>query len=292
MQTRAANPVSSLDAHRHRSKDTHDYALGYSEREFRRLEMQSRIVGDLTEDVMRRAGIRKGMRVLDLGCGVGDVSLLAAWLVGPSGYVLGVDRSAEALATAERRVREAGQSGWVRFAAAELDEFVPDEPFDAIVGRLVLMYLPQPAQTLRRLAAYLRPGGILAFHEMSMPAMRSCPAGDLFSRCRRWLIDAIRCSGFETEMGDKLYATLTAAGLPAPEMIAAGRVEGGPASPVYDYVAETLKSLVPAIERAGIATAGEIDVDSLAERLRRETTANGACIVLPPYVGAWTRLRG
>src|SRR5690606_24666038 len=166
----------------------------------------------------------------------------------------------------------------------------PDEPFDAIVGRLVLMYLPEPAATLRRLAAHLRPGGIVAFHEMSMPPCRSQPAIDLFSRCRGWLINAIRCSGFETRMGDKLFATFTAAGLPAPRMIAANRVEAGPASPVYDYIAETLRSLMPAIERAGIATADEIDVDTLADRLRRETTASGGCILLPPLVGAWTRV--
>jgi len=66
-------------------------------------------------------------------------------------------------------------------------------------------------------------------------------------------------------------------------------VEGGPESPVYDYMADTVRSLLPAIERAGIATAAEIDVDTLAERLRREAVANGACIMLPPFIGAWTR---
>jgi Methyltransferase domain len=91
------------------------YALGYSESKLKRLELQANFFRDLTEDVLRRAGIASGMRVLDIGCGVGDVSLLAAELVGPSGAVLGVDRSAEAIEMAVRRAAAAGQH-WVRFA--------------------------------------------------------------------------------------------------------------------------------------------------------------------------------
>src|SRR5262249_2540853 len=67
------------------------YALGYSESEFHRLEFQGGLFRDFTEDVLLRAGLAPGMQVLDAGCGVGDVSLLAADLVGPSGTVLGID---------------------------------------------------------------------------------------------------------------------------------------------------------------------------------------------------------
>src|SRR4051812_47055852 len=144
------------------SADPRPYALGYSDGELRRLEMQGALIHDLTEDVLTRAAIEPGMRVLDIGCGVGDVSLLAGRLVGPSGTVLGVDRSAEAVVTATRRAA-AADMGWVRFARAELDAFTPNEAFDAVIGRLVLMYLPDPVATLRRLKNCLRPGGILAF---------------------------------------------------------------------------------------------------------------------------------
>src|SRR6516164_8884734 len=60
------------------------YALGYTEGEFKRLAQQGALYRDLTEDVLRRAGIAPGARVLDIGCGVGDVSMLAAELVGSS----------------------------------------------------------------------------------------------------------------------------------------------------------------------------------------------------------------
>jgi 2-polyprenyl-3-methyl-5-hydroxy-6-metoxy-1,4-benzoquinol methylase len=86
------------------------YALGYSEREFRRLRFQGEFFRDVTEDVFRRAGLGPGMRVLDIGCGVGDVSLLAAEMVGPSGEILGLDRSPEAIAVARSRAAPPGST--------------------------------------------------------------------------------------------------------------------------------------------------------------------------------------
>jgi SAM-dependent methyltransferase len=272
----------------HGVADARPYAMGYSDREFRRLELQGAFLRDLTEDVLRRAGIAPGMRVLDIGCGVGDVSLLAAALVGPSGEVLGLDRSAEAIGIATRRAAAAGQDR-VRFTAAELDAFATDETFDALIGRFILAFLRDPAVMLRRLCRHLRPGGIVAFQEAALSLARSVPDGPQFRRCIGWILDSFGRAGCDPDMGGRLFATFVAAGLPEPRMIAAARVEGGPHSLVYDYVAEALRSLVLMAERTGVATAAEIGVDTLAERLRQEAVAHRACITMPPLVGAWTR---
>src|SRR5512139_3415689 len=85
-----------------------DYALGYSDGELQRLIRQSALYAELTETLLRSAGIGEGMRVLDVGCGAGCVSLLVAGLVGPAGAVVGVDRSPEAIALARRRADGAG----------------------------------------------------------------------------------------------------------------------------------------------------------------------------------------
>ncbi|WP_192177862.1 methyltransferase domain-containing protein [Mesorhizobium amorphae] len=272
---------------RTKTLDTRQYTLGYSEGEFKRLQLQGDFVRDLTEDVLRRAGLKQGMHVLDLGCGVGDVSLLAGQLVGPSGSVLGIDRSQDAVEAAERRAVEAGQCYWVRFASADLASFVPERKFDAIIGRLVLMYLREPAETLRRLAGFLRPGGIVAFQEMSMPFARSVPTTPLFTQVLGWIVRAFARTGFETDMGGKLFSTYLAAGLPVPQMISGARVEGGGESLGFEYIAQTVRSLIPAMERTGITTAAEIGIDDLADRLREEAVAHGACIMFPPMTGAW-----
>lgn len=266
------------------------YALGYSDSEFKRLEMQASLIRDLTENVLRRAGIGRGMRVLDIGCGVGDVSLLAAEIVGPSGFVLGVDRSADAIAVAERRAVSAGQCHWVHFAATELEEFSVRETFDAVIGRLILMYLPDPAATVRQLIKHLRPGGTVVFQEMAIPMGRTVPEGRLFRQCLDWIVATFEHAGFETDMGGKLFATFLDAGLPGPQMLAANHAGGGPDSPVYGYIAETLRSLLPMTEHLGIATADQIEIDTLAERLRRESVQQRGCILLPPLVGAWANI--
>jgi len=270
------------------AEDPRTYALGYTEGEFKRLTLQGAFIRDLTEDVLRRAGIGPGARVLDIGCGMGDVSILAAGLVGPSGAVLGIDRSADVVAQAQRRAVACGLD-WVRFAATELDRFSSDEQFDAVIGRLILLYLPDPSATLRDLVRHLRPGGIVAFQEYEMSLCRSVPDTPLFRQCRGWFLSTFERSGFEVDMGTKLSATYLRAGLPAPQMIAAARVEAGADSPVYEFLAATLRSLLPVAERLGVVTAVEVDIDTLAERLRREAVEHNSCIMPPTLIGAWTR---
>ena len=77
------------------------YLLGSAPRELQRLIRQSQIINPVTERLLRQTAVKQGMRVLDVGCGAGDVSLLAAELVGASGSIIGIDRSPEAIAMAK-----------------------------------------------------------------------------------------------------------------------------------------------------------------------------------------------
>jgi ubiquinone/menaquinone biosynthesis C-methylase UbiE len=115
---------------------------------------------DLTEDVLRRSGIERGMRVLDLGCGYGNASLSIAKLIGPSGLVVGVDRSAQAIDVAEKRATVAGRCYWTRFVTADPNTFVPHERFDAVVARVTFLRQGKHA-TFLRLSACVRPDGVI-----------------------------------------------------------------------------------------------------------------------------------
>jgi ubiquinone/menaquinone biosynthesis C-methylase UbiE len=266
------------------------YPLGYTEDEARRLAAQAALYEDLTADVFRRAGIGGGMHVLDLGCGVGDVSFLAAGMVGAAGTVLGIDRNASSIETARRRAMALGLSN-VRFEASELDTFNNDgRRFDALIGRLVLLFLPDPAATLRRFRNFLRPGGVIAFQEVDMDQVSQFPASELFSRVGSWIVAGFKAGGAETNMGRRLLSTFLHAGLPRPTMIAASRVESGPDAYAYTYLTGILRSLLPLVERAGLASAQEVAIDTLADRLRQDATANEIVTFLPRMVGAWSRL--
>ncbi|HET7074212.1 MAG TPA: class I SAM-dependent methyltransferase, partial [Mycobacterium sp.] len=136
------------------------YVLGHADVEVQRLLLQGRLYNDYTEHALRLAGLRPGMRVLDIGCGPGDVSLIAARLVGPTGTVLGVDAAPEMIELARGRAAEQGLPT-VHFTQAAIDTIALDEPVDAVIGRLILMHLPDPAATVRHLSSFVRPGGVV-----------------------------------------------------------------------------------------------------------------------------------
>jgi SAM-dependent methyltransferase len=211
------------------------YALGHSEEELQRLIDQSRFFGDMTEQVLINAGIGRGMRVLDVGCGAGDVSFLLAKLVGSSGSVIGVDRAAEAIATARSRAQAARLEN-VTFSQCEIADISLEHPVDAAVGRFVLMYIYDPITTLRRIAGNVKAGGVIAFQEMDLSGIRSLPHLRLFEQGIGWLTETFRRGRIETQMGLKLRQTFLGAGLPAPEMSMAARVEGGLHSPPTNWL--------------------------------------------------------
>jgi SAM-dependent methyltransferase len=264
------------------------YVLGHSGSELDRLIEQGRFFGDLTRQLLQAAGLRSGMRVLDLGCGAGDVSFLAAALVGPAGTVVGVDRAPEAVELATGRATAAGLSN-VRFLVHDFVDLELAEPVDAIVGRLVLMYQADPAVVLRRLSGFLAPGGVVAIQELDLDGAKSEPVCPSFVTAVRRIDETFRRIGADPRTGLKLGTIFREAGLPAPQMVLGARVEGGADSPIYDQVTQVTRSLLPQMERTGVATAGEVDVETLAERLRAEALALGATLVSPSLIGAWVR---
>jgi SAM-dependent methyltransferase len=230
------------------------------------------------------------MKVLDVGSGAGDVALLAAELVGPTGMVLGVDQDPGVLATASARAEASGLTN-VSFYAGDLREGAPGDDFDAVVGRLVLLYVPDPAGTLRGLVERLKPGGIVAFGEFNFlqESMVTYPPTASGESLWSWMLAVVRGIGLDPATGYHLRNTFLNAGLPEPEMNVCAPVGGGPDFPGYDYGAESLRSMLPLILKLGIATEEEVEIDTLAQRLRDDVVASGGVIKTPELVGAWTR---
>jgi ubiquinone/menaquinone biosynthesis C-methylase UbiE len=147
------------------TKRRYEYELGHTDRELRRLATQAALVDPFTRGYFQRAGLGRGMRALDVDSGGGDVAFLAAELVGPAGEVVGTDRSPTAVAAATARAK-AQSLGNVLFVEGDPATLTFDRPFDAIVGRYVLMFSPDPGAMLRGIAKHLRPGGVMVFHEV------------------------------------------------------------------------------------------------------------------------------
>jgi ubiquinone/menaquinone biosynthesis C-methylase UbiE len=267
------------------------YTMGRSREETERLILQSQLYERVTLRLLGEAGIVRGMRVLDVGSGSGDVAFAAAELVGSEGEVIGAEVNGEILKTARERAKEAGLAN-VTFVEGDARTLDPSGDFDAVIGRLVLMYMSDPADALKQLTAWLRPGGIVAFQEVDFTPYRSLAHEDtpLMNNLIDWVIEVFQRSGAHVGMGTDLYRTFVDAGLPEPVLDWTAPVGGPETWSGYEYVGNSFRSLLPLIEEYGIATSQEVDVDTLAERLRREVVSAKRPVILPPHVTAWTRV--
>jgi ubiquinone/menaquinone biosynthesis C-methylase UbiE len=267
------------------------YPLPDGSAETERLIRQSAFINSFTRALFAEAGLAPGMHVLDIGSGAGDVALIAADMVGSAGKVIGVDRNGAALAIARARATTVGFAH-VTFREGDVADLDPDEKFDAVVGRLVLMYMPDPAATLRVLARHVRPGGVVAFGEYNItPApMRDLPAMPLSQKLFGWIEGAFLHAGAEVRMGDKLFVAFREAGLPFPTLSLMSHLGGGPEWDGYAYAAATVRSLMPLVLKAGLANEEEVGIDTLEERLRAETTAANGIIRLPELINAWAKV--
>lgn len=142
-----------------------DYIIGTNDLEVKRLGLQHTLWRESALGAWRRAGIRPGMRVLDLGCGPGYASFDLAELVGPEGEVVGVDQSEFFLKALEHGARIRGLDN-IRTVHAAIDAFDwPDVEFDAVWTRWVLCFLPDPKSALDGIVRSLRPGGVFVAQE-------------------------------------------------------------------------------------------------------------------------------
>jgi SAM-dependent methyltransferase len=272
------------------SQKSASYVLGHDDRELERLATQARLIDPITRRTFLAAGLAPGMRVLDVGSGAGDISFLVAELVGGSGEVVGVDRSPIAIRAATTRLASLFLPN-VTFVEGDPAELKFERPFDAVVGRYVLMFQPNPVAMLRGLAAQLSTGGLLVFHEIDWNGVRSDPAVPTHDRSCEWMVKTIAQSGADPRLGAKLAALMKAAGLPAPNLRVESIASAGPdVAGLAAYTADLARTLLPAAMRLGIVTAEEVDIDTLAARIRKEMIASTATIIGRAEIGAWTRI--
>jgi ubiquinone/menaquinone biosynthesis C-methylase UbiE len=268
------------------SDSGYQFGSGTGEDELARLEAQGEAVARATRMIFVEAGIRPGMRVLDLGCGPGDVTFVAADLVGPEGCVIGVDRSAEALARARLRAEQRGLTQ-VQFVEGDIHDPAPGGPFDALVERLVLMWVPDPVAVLRQQATVLRAGGLAVPIELGdLSTMGSLPPTPLATQVKSWLVEAFAKAGLSA-LGPRLWTVVQEAGLRPRGMIGIQPLFG-PGDPVgIAAIVETVRVTAPLIVGTGVATAEEIGMETFEQRMRDKQQRNRTVTANPMLLSAW-----
>jgi SAM-dependent methyltransferase len=262
------------------------YALGSERHEIARLDAQSAFYEPATARFLAAAGLEPGMRVLDLGTGLGHVARLIAALIGSAGEVVGVDAQPRLLSIAEERTADAGFEN-VRFVESDVRDYRDERPFDAVVGRLILFHLPDPAGAVRHHAEGLRPGGLLLAIDFDAVACRSEPPLPLAQTAVEYYVAAFRRAGADPAIGMRLQSVLVAAGLNEVESFG-----------IQDYIPSDnpmgtalLAGVVRTLAIAeGADLPPELELETLEQRLVEAVQAARATIVPPTLVGAWGRV--
>jgi len=269
------------------SETSTNYALGYTNSEHDRLIRQAARIAPTTERLFREAGIGPGHRVLDLGSGMGDVAMLAAKLVGPSGEVVGIERDANSITRARERVAAVGL-GNVSFTQSDANQIVSDQPFDAAVGRFILMFLPDPTSVVRSLFKLVRPGGVIAFQEPTwIPFLASSARLPLWSKTLGAIHETFLRSGVNPEMGPDLYRIFQEVGLPVPAM----RIETlmGSDAEFTSLITDLIGSVQPLARQHGVSLEELGDFGTLTQRVRAEVAASNTAVCFVPIIGTWAR---
>jgi hypothetical protein len=263
--------------------------------EIDRLLRQARLLHNSgTRWLFAQAGLSAGMRVMDVGSGAGDVALLAAECVGPSGRVVGIDSSPTALEIARERAAAAGLRH-VHFIDGDLHAPPVEERFDAIVGRSVLAHLSDPVEALRGLLRYLKPGGIVAFREIDTTlgmytAIPPSPTLEMLSHAMLAPAETMRgrAAPANPRMGFSLVRVFMDAGLPFPQMSVDTAVGGAAGWEGYSYLADMARLVSAVTSRAGLPVpAGLENPAAFAAQVEAEVVAARGVIKLQDSVNAW-----
>jgi ubiquinone/menaquinone biosynthesis C-methylase UbiE len=269
------------------SRRSADYPLGNTDAEHERLIRQAARVAPITERFFREAGIGLGQRVLDLGSGVGDVAMLLARIVGPSGEVVAIERDPKAIAKATARVTEAGFRN-VSFNESNVNEILDEKPFDAAVGRFILMYLPDPVAALRSISQVVRPGGVFVFQEPTwVPVLAHLASLPLWFATASLIDKTMRAASANHDMGAELYHTFVRAGLPEPTVCM--EMPMGREPYLAQWYQDTLCSLRPQVEQLNMPIESLGSLDTLVQRLQDEVVESKTVACWFASVGAWCR---
>lgn len=264
-----------------------DYALGYTNAEHDRLIRQANRIAPYTERLFREAGIGLGQRVLDLGSGMGDVSILLARIVGSSGEVVGIERDACSIARARARVSESGLHN-VSFTQTDVNQIATAQPFDAAVGRFILMFLPDPASVLRSLTRLVRSDGVIVFQEPTwIPLLALGERLPLWSKLLHTIHETFLAAGVNPEMGITLYQMFQKIGLPAPTMNI--EIPLGSDTKFTSLISDLMSSVLPLAQQHNVPLDALGNVDTLSDRIGAEVATANTVVCFVPLVGVWAR---
>ena len=250
---------------------------------FNRLQLLSRERWPDTAALLARAGLGPGMKIADLGCGSGDVTLELARIVEP-GQAVGIDRDEVKLDLARKEAEARGVKN-VTFRAMNLHDWIEPSSYDAVYTRFVLQHLAEPGEMLQRMWDSVRPGGALIVEDADLDSFASDPESDGLASFTRWYPELLRRAGGTASIGRKLPGIFRTAGIPITSIDVVQPYYSDPDTKTLPW--STLSAIADAIAAEQIATREELDA-ALAD-LDRLARDEGSFILGPRVVQVLAR---
>jgi ubiquinone/menaquinone biosynthesis C-methylase UbiE len=262
---------------------TEHYILATGGKDLERLRLLHEVYGPGTEAVLARAGLKPGLRVLEVGCGSGNITCWVASQVGPSGQVLGIDNSPNQVEQARQQAAALGLTN-VEFQVADAySPRLPEQSFDLAYCRLVLMHLTDPLAALQTMRKLVRPGGIVLCEEMDLGTWLCDPPAPAMQDFFRLNIALGERRGEHFQLGRSLHQLFAQAGFSEPEVGSnfALALRGEDKRLLW----MTFVEFSPELVREGLATSDECDrvADSMKRLADNDTTLFG----FPLLVQVW-----
>ena len=189
------------------------YVLGYRQAEQERLQQQAQQLAHESSWLFDQMAITGGARVVEIGCGPHGCLDLLSERVGPTGRVVGVERSAEAVALARTLISQRNFENVEVLEGDARSTGLPRASFDVVTSRLVLVNVPQPAQIVAEAVALVRTGGWVAFHEADYVSHVCDPPSNAWTSLVELLQRYSAMNGIDPMIGRKLPRLLREAGL-------------------------------------------------------------------------------
>lgn len=259
------------------------YVLPRGEDGAERLRLLHQLKGPSTMALLRRVGLRPGLRCLDVGCGIGAVSLAMARRVGPTGQVTGLDLDPGFIAIARAEAARRGLAA--DFRVADIATLDLAAGYDLVFSRYLLSHLPEPAAKLARLAAAVAPGGLLVVEDVDFPGSVCYPPNAAFDAYVTFYNEVVRANGGDPELGRRLGLLLGEAGLKGVRVAVTQPVFT--AGPGKRLAAVTLTHLRDRIVHAGVASAET--VDEAVAGLEAFAAEPGSMLTMSRTFQAWGR---
>jgi len=239
------------------------YLHGTAPAEQRRL---SRLNDLINRASLRELGLAGGERILEVGSGLGQFARQMARAAGPSGRVLGIERSREQIAGARRAAAADGETGLAAWRRGD----VLDLPlrrsewgtFDVAHARFLLEHIPEPRRVVDGMLRAVRPGGRIVLEDDDHDALRMWPEPDGFTQLWNAYIRSFDRLGNDPAVGRRLIALLHEAGaLPRRNTwIFFGSCSGSPDFPAYvENAAGVVRSARRAVVEGGLLAAESFD---------------------------------